>query len=144
MLSTVEQKRIWLAQHKVDFRKAHSGLLAEAYKMRLDPFKGDVIIFIGRNRRRIKVLYADLTGLWVNNKMFTSEAMKTQFRFLAEPNSHEITGAELAMLCEGAAYTVEKRVSAYVKPQIEERTKGPTYANPRRDKAADDMAGHQI
>lgn len=38
MLATSRNHRIWLARHRVDFRKQHQGLLAEAYKMSLDPF----------------------------------------------------------------------------------------------------------
>lgn len=110
------KSRIWLARHRVDFRRQHDGLLAEAYKMCLDPFAGDVIIFIGRHRRRIKVLYADPTGLWVSAKRFTLEAMKTKLDFLLEPNCDSITAAELAMLIEGSSYTIGKRVAIYTKP----------------------------
>jgi hypothetical protein len=109
------KSRIWLAQHRVDFRKQHQGLLSESYKMCLDPFKGDVVIFIGKNRRRIKVLYADSTGLLVTSKVFTLEAMKTQLQFLSEPSCKSITQAELEMLLEGARYTVEKKVRRYEK-----------------------------
>ena len=38
ILCSRSRSRIWLAQHRVDFRKQHCGLLAEAYKMGLDPF----------------------------------------------------------------------------------------------------------
>jgi hypothetical protein len=108
--------RIWLARHRVDFRRWHDGLLAEAYKMNLDPFAGDLIIFIGRHRRRIKVLYADPTGLWVSAKRFTLEAMKTKLDFLLEPACDSITEAELAMLIEGSSYTIGKKVAIYSKP----------------------------
>jgi hypothetical protein len=109
------KNRIWLAQHRVDFRNQHQGLLAESYKMCLDPFKGDVVIFIGKNRRRIKVLYADGTGLLVTSKVFTLEAMKTKLQFLSEPACKSITQAELEMLMEGASYTVESKVRRYEK-----------------------------
>ena len=109
-------RRIWLAQHRVDFRKGHSGLLAEAYKMNLDPFANDVVIFIGRNRRRIKVLYADNTGLWISSKLFTTEAMKTKLKFLLEASCESITLAELGLLIEGSQYTIQKRVANYVRP----------------------------
>lgn len=115
MMMLGRKRRIWLARHKVDFRKGHSGLLAESYKMSLDPFAGDVVIFIGRNRRRIKVLYADNTGLWISAKLFTLEAMKTQLCFLTEPACSSITEAELALLVEGAKYTIDKRVATYTK-----------------------------
>jgi len=116
MIGLKSQNRIWLAKHRVDFRKQHDGLLAEAYKMNLDPFAGDLIIFIGRNRRRIKVLYADPTGIWVSAKRFTIEAMKTKLNFLLEPSCTLITEAELAMLIEGSSYTLGKKVAVYAKP----------------------------
>jgi transposase len=109
------RSRIWLANHRVDFRKQHSGLLAEAYKMNLDPFVGDVVIFIGRSKRMVKVLYADATGIWVSAKKFTMEAMKTKFKFAHDPNCQIITQAELAMLTEGSAYTLGKKVAVYTK-----------------------------
>ena len=116
MMSIQRRARIWLARHRVDFRKAHNGLLAETYKMGLDPFSGDVVIFIGRHRRRIKVLYADSTGLWISAKLFTVEAMKTDLHFLLEPGCTSITAAELAMLMEGSRYTLEKKVTTYINP----------------------------
>lgn len=83
--------------------------------MNLDPFSGDVVIFIGRHRRRIKVLYADATGLWVSSKRFTLEAMKTKLEFLCDPSCDSITEAELAMLIEGSSYTIGKKVAIYSK-----------------------------
>jgi len=116
MMGVSRRQRIWLAQHRVDFRRQHDGLLAEAYKMNLDPFSGDLVIFIGRSRRSIKVLYADGTGVWVSIKKFTMEAMKTKLKFVLEPSCRSITSAELAMLIEGSAYTLEKKVAVYIKP----------------------------
>lgn len=116
MMLSSRKQRVWLARHRVDFRKAHTGLLAEAYRMCLDPFAGDVIIFIGRNRRKLKVLHADQTGLWISAKLFTLEAMKTNFKFLSEPSCAAISHAELALLMEGSRYTIEKKVASYTKP----------------------------
>ncbi len=115
ILSSRARSRVWLAQHRVDFRKQHNGLLAEAYKMGLDPFAGDVIIFVGRTRRMLKVLYADPTGLFVTAKLFTLETMKTRFKFLTESVAKDITMAELSLLVEGSRYTIEKRVATYTK-----------------------------
>ena len=83
--------------------------------MNLDPFLGDMVIFIGRSKRMIKVLYADATGTWVCAKKFTMEAMKTKFKFAADPNCQIITQAELAMLTEGSAYTLGKKVAIYTR-----------------------------
>src|SRR5205823_2450628 len=109
-----QAKRIFVADHVVDFRRQHDGLLAEAYRLNLDPFQGDLIIFVGRRKNRIKVLHADPTGLWVSCKQFTMESMKTQFRFLTEPSCRSITQGELSMLIEGSSYTLKKRVAHYV------------------------------
>ncbi len=113
MIIAQGRAKIWLARHRVDFRKGHDGLLAEAFRMGLDPFSGDVVIFVGRARRRIKVLYADTTGLWVSTKRFTIEAMKTKLQFLSEPVPQNITTAELAMLVEGSSYLLKKKVAQY-------------------------------
>ena len=83
--------------------------------MNLDPFRGDVVIFIGRNRRALKLLYADPTGLCLKWKKFTLEAMKTKLGFLAEPACESITTAELAMIMEGSAYTIGKKLEQYTK-----------------------------
>jgi transposase len=110
MLPPAKLRFIHLAMHRVDFRKSHDGLLAEAYKMELDPFCGDVILFVGRCRRRMKLLFADHTGLWVAFKRFNAESMKTRFRFLVDAQFNKISMAELQMFFEGAAYTIEKRL----------------------------------
>ena len=111
MLMTMRNNKIWLARHKVDFRRQHQGLLAEAYKMNLNPFSGDIIIFVGRGLRRIKVLYADVSGLWVSTKLFTSEAMKTKLLFLTDPSCDEISQSELALLIDGSRYSIEKKIN---------------------------------
>lgn len=129
MLPGARKQRIWLARHRVDFRKQHTGLLAEAYKMSLDPYNGDVVIFIGRNRRRVKVLHADPTGLWISAKLFTLEAMKTKLQFLSEPSCKVISQGELALLLEGSSYTIEKRVAYYTKP-VDQEGKDPENSSP--------------
>lgn len=111
MLST-RARRVWLAQYRVDFRKQYDGLLAEAFVLGLDPFRGDVVIFVNRNKWRIKVLYADETGLWVSGKRFCAR-MKSVLRFLDDPSCTEISQAELMMLFEGSAYMVDKKVAPY-------------------------------
>jgi transposase len=115
MTTELRRQRIWLAQHRVDFRKQHGGLLAEAYKMGLDPFSGDVIIFVGRSRRMLKVLYADPTGLRLMAKLFTLETMKTRFKFIENTLAKDITQAELSLLLEGSRYVIEKKVATYTK-----------------------------
>lgn len=115
MMIANRKSRVWLARHRVDFRRHHNGLLAEAYRMALDPFAGDIIIFVGKHRRAIKLLYADPSGLWLSWKQFTVEAMKTQVPFLTDPCCQSITQAELAMLMEGSSYEIKKKITPYMR-----------------------------
>jgi hypothetical protein len=78
--------------------------------MGLDPFAGDVVLFIGRCRKRMKLLFADDNGLWLAFKRFNSKAMKTHFKFLSDPGFNKISTAELQMFFEGSAYTIDKRL----------------------------------
>ena len=109
MLPPARIRFVHVAMHKVDFRKGHDGLLAECYNMALDPFAGDVVLFVSRCRRRMKLLFADDSGLWVAFKRFNKEAMKTKFRFLSDPGVKQISTGELQMFFEGSAYTIDKR-----------------------------------
>ena len=90
--------------------------------MGLDPFLGDVVIFVGKSRRMLKVLYADSTGLFLTAKLFTLEAIKTNFKFLSEPLAKDITQAELSLLLEGSRYVIEKKVKPYQKPFDQKRS----------------------
>lgn len=125
MMSLVQVRRVFLVEHGVDFRKWQNGLLAEAYRLKLDPYQGDLLVFIGRKKDRLKLLYADNTGLWACSKIFTLESIKTRFRFMSEPSCRSITTGELSMLLEGSAYELTKRVAVYNPPNAQEHlTKG--------------------
>jgi len=110
MLPPAKMRFIYVATHRVDFRKNHDGLLAEAYNMGLDPYAGDVVLFVGRCRRRMKLIFADSTGLWLAYKKFNDSTIKTKFRFLNDPGYNKISTAELQMFFEGKAYTVNQRL----------------------------------
>ena len=110
MLPPAKIRFVHVAMHRVDFRKSHDGLLAECYHMGLDPYAGDVVLFIGRCRRRMKLLFADDTGLWLAFKRFNSQTMKTRFKFISDPSVNKISMAELQMFFEGNAYTIDRRL----------------------------------
>ena len=54
-----------------------------------------------------------VAGTVVSYKQFTADAIKTQLRFLVDPTATEITQADLAMIMEGAAYSIQRRVADY-------------------------------
>ena len=105
--------KIYVANHRVDFRKGHNGLLGECYKMGLNPYEGDVVLFISRCRKKIKVIYSDDSGLWISYKAFDQDTLKTRFKFVTDPAHNEISTAEMSMFFEGSRYKIEKKVSSH-------------------------------
>lgn len=108
MIPISQQSRIFLCRHKVDFRKSFDGLLFECHEMGLDPFEGDIVLFIGRNKQSIKTIYADENGLWVSGKRFNKGSMKTVLKFLDNPSRKQITWGDFSMIIEGHAYKLTK------------------------------------
>jgi hypothetical protein len=45
MLS-IKIRRVFLARHRVDFRRRFDGLLAEAFQLGVDPYDGDCVLFV--------------------------------------------------------------------------------------------------
>ena len=56
-------KRVFVAQHRVDFRKRYDGLLAESYKLGANPYSGDCILFFSRDSTQLRFLAGDGLGL---------------------------------------------------------------------------------
>lgn len=116
---TKQPSRLFLARHHVDFRKGHSGLLAEAYNLGLDPYDGDGVVFIARDRRKVKLLMADSNGLWVLYKRFACGVIKTRLAFLDQPGCHSVSIPELAMLLDGARFQISGRPSDWPKNGVD-------------------------
>jgi hypothetical protein len=110
MIGVSKIRAMWLARYKVDFRKGHWSLLAEAYGLGLDPLQGDLILFVSRDKRKLKLLYIDGTGIWLSHKLFFNASMKSIVDFQDGPCKASITSAELGMLLEGTSFTVHKRI----------------------------------
>ncbi len=104
----VNIKRFFVATYRVDFRKGHYGLLSEARRMALNPYDGDLIVFVSRNKKRIKGLFGDASGLTLIDKVFSKGCIRTRIRFLDDPHIDDVTYAEVAMLFEGSSYTLHK------------------------------------
>lgn len=102
MIDTIS--KIWLARHIVDFRCSHDGLLAHANRVGVKIFSGEAILFIGRDKKKLKLLFSDENGLWVAYKKFHQKGLKLRLEFLENPTKTKLTKAELKMLLSGASY----------------------------------------
>lgn len=113
MLIGQKVKRIWLATYQVDFRKSHDGLTAEAYKMGLNVLNGDAVLFVSRNKKRLKILFSDHTGMWICSKRFHDEKLRHRIEFMNNPHCTKISEGELMLLMEGSSFTVHKKIESW-------------------------------
>ena len=109
----VTPRRVFLAQHKVDFRKGPDGLLGEAYLLGADPYEGDCVLFVQKNHRQLRFLVGDGLGLYLVSRRFEGGRLRQLLAFAAEPGARQITTAELALLLEGATFTVHRRAKPW-------------------------------
>jgi hypothetical protein len=105
--------KLVIAQHPVDFRKQWDGLLGEAYKLGFDPYEGDCVVFLKRDKTQLRALLGDHRGLFLMARRF--EGGRLGIDWVLSPNSQprSISMAELALLLEGASFTVHRRVKPW-------------------------------
>jgi len=109
----VTMRRVFLAEYRVDFRKQMNGLLAEAYRLGADPYGGDCVVFIKKDRTQIRALVGDSYGLYLVSRRFEGSRLRTVLQFAAEPSAGTISTGELSLLLEGSSFTVHQRAKAW-------------------------------
>jgi hypothetical protein len=102
-------RRVFLAQHRVDFRKQLNGLLGEAYRLGADPYDGDCVAFVKKDHTQLRALVGDAVGLYLVTRRFEGGRLRTLLSFAEQPSVTSVTTAELSLLLEGATFTVHKR-----------------------------------
>jgi len=114
MINSFKPKRFFVAQHVVDFRKGHAGLLSESRALGLEPYAGDMIAFVSKDKSKIKIIVGDDTGLTLIHKSFSTGTIKTKIGFIDNSKATEVSYAELLLLLEGSAYKIEKRTKKWL------------------------------
>ena len=99
-------KSVILCLHRVDFRKGLNSLLAEAYKLELDPYEGVCLVFVNRKRDTIKCIFGDERGLYLCVRRFDAANAKIPFDFMNDPAITEMSQAELSLFLEGATISI--------------------------------------
>jgi hypothetical protein len=112
MLS-VKVRRVFLARHRVDFRRRFDGLLAEAFQLGADPYDGDCVLFVKRDHTQLRAIVGDAVGLYLICRRFEGGRLRDLAAFAQEPCAAEISTAELSLLLEGASFTVHRRAPAW-------------------------------
>ena len=116
MLS-VKVRRVFLARHRVDFRKRFDGLLAEALQLGADPYDGDCVLFVKRDHTQLRAVVGDGVGLYLICRRFEGGRLRNLAPFALQPGAAEISTAELSLLLEGASFTVHQRAPAWRGPE---------------------------
>lgn len=100
-------RRVHMAEFRIDFRFGLNRLLSMAYDAGLNPESGDVIVFGGRNRKKLKLVHADATGIWLSIKLFTSEEARCRIPFLTDGTVREISHDEFMEFISGCDSVVK-------------------------------------
>jgi transposase len=101
MLPAGPATRIFLAAGATDLRKSFEGLSdLVAHHFQQDPLSGHLYVFTNRRKNRIKLLYADGTGLWLCAKRLHG---KGTFAWppTTEPGALQILAEELTLWLSG-------------------------------------------
>ena len=104
MLTFVPTQRIFLARAMVDMRKSFDSLASlVTNQLGKDPFAGDVYVFVGKARNRVKILVWEVSGFWVCAKRLEKGTFAVPRPLLGKDarSSLPLTPAEVHMLLEG-------------------------------------------
>ena len=110
-------KRLVIARHRVDFRKGWDGLLGESYRLGFDPYAGDCVVFIKRDRTQLRALLGDSLGLVLVSRRFDGGSLKLPGATAAGPQV--VSMSEVSLLLEGATCTVERRVRPWKRKKMD-------------------------
>lgn len=112
MLS-IGRARVFLASLPVDLRRGHDGLYALVRgSLGMDPYTGDVFVFVGRRGDRIKILFWDRGGFVVYYKRL-AKGRFTLPRVPADATHVVMDGTELGMLLGGFRPIASTRAPAW-------------------------------
>jgi hypothetical protein len=93
MLS-VKIRRVFLARHRVDFRKRFDGLVGEAFSLGADPYGGDCVLFIKKDHTQLRTIVGDNVGLYLVCRRFEGGRLRRLAAFAENPSASEISAAE--------------------------------------------------
>ena len=101
MIALTPTTRIFLAAGATDLRKSFEGLCdLVTHHFGQDPLSGHLYLFTNRRKNRIKLLYADGSGLWLCTKRLHGRGTFAWPR-TPEPGARQMLAQELTLLLSG-------------------------------------------
>ena len=105
MIGLTRRVRVYAFTAPVDMRKSYDTLCAVVtQELERDVLEGDVFLFVGRTRKRAKVLYWDGTGLCVLMKRLEKGRFAAPWERAKSSKSLAWTPSELALFLEGSEH----------------------------------------
>lgn len=104
MLSFGDNRRIFLARAVTDMRKGPNSLAALVeHELGQDPFAGDIFVFVGRAKNRVKLLVWEHSGFWLCAKRLEEGTFAVPQGTVIERGSGTmpLSPAEILLLLEG-------------------------------------------
>jgi transposase len=103
MIGSTRNIRVYAAARPVSMNKGIDGLaLIVRAELGRDPMSGDLFLFVGRDRRRAKVLYFDGTGMCVFYKRLDKGRFASVWHNERD-RQIEMTSTELTLFIEGSS-----------------------------------------
>lgn len=96
MLGLSRRVRVFAYRAPTDMRKSFNTLSALVMELGQDVLTGDAFVFVGKGRKRAKVLWFDGTGLCLLSKRLEKG------RFAPVWEREELTSSELVLFLEGS------------------------------------------
>ena len=97
-------RRIVMFSGPIDFRKQCNGLLAEARRLGFEPYDGQMLVFVRRDKRQLRAIVGDDLGLYLFTRRFEGGCLKFHF----DQSLKDLSQAELLMWLEGAHFSIHK------------------------------------
>ncbi|MBC7543774.1 MAG: IS66 family insertion sequence element accessory protein TnpB [Candidatus Sericytochromatia bacterium] len=102
MIGSTRRVRVYAYGAPTDMRRSFDGLFAMVRRdLGRDPLSGDLFLFVGRDRRRAKVLFWDGTGLCLYAKRLETGLFSAPWKSQLD-RPLEMTSSELQLFLEGS------------------------------------------
>lgn len=103
MIGSTRQVSVWVYATAVDMRKSYDSLSAlVASGLSRDVLSGDCFLFVGKDRRRAKVLLWDGTGLCLYQKRLEQGRFSAPWVVRGQAGVLKMTMSELTLFLEGS------------------------------------------
>lgn len=118
MLSVPGTVKIFLCLAPTDMRKSIDGLAGLASNvLRQDPLSGQLFVFLGKRRDRVKLLYFDGDGYALWYKRLEAGTFRLPAA-AADQTSLTLSPADLALLLSGVDLASVRRGKRYQRPAV--------------------------